>query len=430
MRESIKRIPSQLLITSLGNTIEWFDFGLFIYLAPLIGEKFFPSEGALNTTLAAFGVFAIGFICRPLGGIIFGYAGDTTGRAKTLRISIILISISTLLIGFLPSYENIGISAPIIFILLRMFQGISIGGEYSGIIIYLAESSSKEERGFFTSFAAISANLGFLSATLVLMLLRLVFDAEEVHSWAWRLPFILLGLIGTLLLYYRFNLAETPIFSELREKQLLEKQPLLKALRYSWRSLLKIFGLTCMSATLYYIFFGFIPNQISLQTATFDKHKIALLLQSASLLLMIFLVPMTAKLGDHFGRKRLLIFTTLASIVLAIPAFLLLYSSLLGSVALAFFIATCLSSFDQGNTLGAIVENCLPNVRYSGIAFSYNLGNAIFGGTAPFIALMLSDRFGYLAPAYYLMALSGFSLLAASTLLGKGKEARALSDTA
>src|SRR5580700_1046042 len=137
MNQSIKK--DTLLSTSLGNTIEWFDFALFIYFAPLIGEKFFPIDNSTNATLAAFGVFAVGFICRPLGGILFGYAGDTRGRAGALRISLLAISIPTLLIGLLPGYQSIGITAPILFILLRMIQGVSIGGEYSGVMIYLAE---------------------------------------------------------------------------------------------------------------------------------------------------------------------------------------------------------------------------------------------------------------------------------------------------
>lgn len=159
----------------MGNIIEWFDFGLFIFMAPIIGGKFFPQESANTATIHALMVFAIGFLCRPIGGIFFGYFGDTRGRAKTLRISILIITLSTFLIGIIPSYQEIGLFAPTLFIILRLIQGISIGGEYSGIMIYLAESASQKHRGFITSFAASGSNLGFLCATLTLTLLNLFF---------------------------------------------------------------------------------------------------------------------------------------------------------------------------------------------------------------------------------------------------------------
>ena len=154
-------IKKEILISSLGNTIEWFDFGLFIFMAPIVGTQFFPQASAGTATIEALIVFAAGFLCRPLGGIFFGYFGDTRGRAKTLKISILIITISTFLVGVIPSYEEIGLTAPILFLLLRLIQGVSIGGEYSGIMIYLAESAPLNKRGFTTSFAAIGANLGF-----------------------------------------------------------------------------------------------------------------------------------------------------------------------------------------------------------------------------------------------------------------------------
>jgi MHS family proline/betaine transporter-like MFS transporter len=180
-------IKKEILISSLGNTIEWFDFGLFIYMAPIIGAKFFPQASAGNATIEALIVFAAGFLCRPLGGIFFGYFGDTRGRAKTLRVSILIITISTFLVGVIPSYEQIGLTATILFIFIRLIQGVSIGGEYSGIMIYLAESAPPHKRGFTTSFAAIGANFGFLLATVALILVHLLFTKESINSWAWRL---------------------------------------------------------------------------------------------------------------------------------------------------------------------------------------------------------------------------------------------------
>jgi MHS family proline/betaine transporter-like MFS transporter len=211
-------IKKEILISSLGNTIEWFDFGLFIFMAPIIGAKFFPQASAEGSTIEALMVFAAGFLCRPLGGVFFGYFGDTRGRPKTLRISILIITISTFLVGVISSYEVIGLTTPLLFILLRLIQGVSIGGEYSGIMIYLAESEPLNKRGFNTSFAAIGANLGFLLATVTLMLLHLFFSEEAITDWAWRLPFLLIGLLGSIIIYYRFKLSETPVYSQLKKK--------------------------------------------------------------------------------------------------------------------------------------------------------------------------------------------------------------------
>lgn len=406
-----------IFITSLGNTLEWFDFGLFIFFAPIIGEKFFPTTNPQLATLAAFSVFAAGFICRPLGGILFGHAGDVHGRAKTLRYSILIITFSTLIIGLLPTAQSIGIIASIVFTLLRLAQGLSVGGEYSGVMIYLAESAPENKRGLITSFAAIGANIGFLAATLVLMLLSSIFSEKQVENWAWRLPFILIGIPGFLILYYRFKLVETPAFSDLQRSHHLETKPFLSALRYAPTSLLKIGGLTCMSSTLYYIFFGFMPTYLTLYAGI--ENRIALSIQSFFLVTMLFLVPFAGFCGDYIGRKRILMFIAGCTILLSLPCFYLLQNHSIISIIVALLIATILSAFDQGNSLSAVVENCPVNVRYSGIAFSYNLGMALFGGTAPLIVTLLTQNVNVIAPAFYLAIMAGVSLIAASTLLNK-----------
>lgn len=407
----------QVIITSLGNTLEWFDFALFVFFAPIISQHFFPTHNPFISTLITLSVFAAGFICRPLGGILFGHAGDTHGRAKTLRISVLLITICTLLIGMLPSYSSIGIYAPIAFTLIRLIQGISIGGEYSGVMIYLAESAPSKQRGLITSFAAIGANLGFLLATIVLFTLNHVFSQEIVSDWAWRLPFIFIGIGGLFLVYYRFQLAETPTFSYLEKTDHIESHPFFTALRYAPKQLLIIFGLTGMGGTLYYVFFGYMPTY--LQTHLGYESKFTLLLESTCLVIMLFLVPIAGWCGDRIGRKRMLITTAILMICLALPCFFLLKSTGYGAIILAFMLATFVSSFEQGNSLAAVVENCPANVRYSGIAFSYNLGNAIFGGTAPLMITLITQYRSLTASAYYLMAMASITLIAATGLVSK-----------
>lgn len=388
-------------------------------MAPIIGAKFFPQASAGNATIQALMVFAAGFLCRPLGGIFFGYFGDTRGRAKTLRISILIITISTFLVGVIPSYEEIGLTAPILFILLRLIQGVSIGGEYCGIMIYLAESAPPNKRGLTTSFAAIGANLGFLLATVTLMLLHLFFSEEAITDWAWRLPFLLIGLPGSLIIYYRFKLAETPVYSQLQKKHRLESIPFIAAIQFAPYQLLKIVGLTCMGSTFYYVFFGYMP--------TYLEHYIgfslsdALTIESFMLIIMLFTVPLAGMCGDFFTRKKMLIFAAIAIIFLALPCFYLLQSKSIVLALLSIGTATILSSLEQGNTLTAIVENCPENVRYSGIAFSYNLGNALFGGSTPLIVTLLTEKIGLITPAYYLIFMAAITLITATTLLSNNQ---------
>ena len=409
----------QVIITSLGNTLEWFDFALFVFFAPIISQHFFPTHNHFTSILITLSVFAAGFICRPLGGILFGHAGDTHGRAKTLRISVLLITICTLLIGILPSYSSIGLFAPIAFTLIRLIQGLSIGGEYSGVMIYLAESAPSNQRGLITSFAAIGANFGFLLATIVLFALNYVFSHDMVTAWAWRIPFIFIGVGGLILVYYRFQLAETPTFSYLQKTDHIEHHPFFTALRDAPKQLLIIFGLTGMGGTMYYVFFGFMPTYLA--TNLGYESTFTLVVESLSLAMMLFLVPIAGWCGDRVGRKRMLIMTAFLMICLALPCFLLLKPHGYSAIILAFTLATVLSSFEQGNSLAAVVENCPANVRYSGIAFSYNLGNALFGGTAPLMITLITQYGGLTTSAYYLMAMASITLIAATGLVSKAR---------
>lgn len=403
-----------LLASSLGNILEWFDFGFFIFMAPILGKQFFPVHDTNSATLAAFGVFAAGFICRPLGGILFGHLGDRNGRSTTLRLSILMITIITLLIGILPTYQKAGMIATIIFTLLRMLQGLSVGGEYTGITIYLAESATASQRGFFTCFALIGVNLGFLLATLTILILNTLLSESALNAWGWRIPFIIIGLLGLLLFYTRLKLSETPVFNYLKISDQIQKQPLLTALRFSAGSLLKILGLTCISASFYYVLFGYMPNYLQKQLGMSSNKAFAI--QAILLMMSLFLVPLGAILGDRFGRKNILLLVTISIILLIVPCFYLLVQKNLLMILFSLMILTLLSSFDQGNSLTMIVENCPTNVRYSGISLSYNVGNALFGGTAPMIVGLLIQHFNPIAPAYYLMLMSTITLGVVLTL--------------
>lgn len=408
----------QLLFSSLGNVLEWFDFGLFIYFAPILGQTFFPTATLRNATFIAFTIFAGGFICRPLGGIFFGHLGDRFGRSRALRLSILTISFSTLLIGLLPSYKTMGVAAPILFSLVRFVQGFAIGGEYSGIMIYLAESTPHPRRGFLTSFAAVGANLGFLLAALSFLLLKCFFSEAYLNARGWRLPFILVGCLGILLFYYRFSLQETPIYQNLKKFQKVLTHPLMRTLRFAPLTILKIFGLTCMNTVFYYFFFAYLPHYLTYELNV--SHVFAMTLQTFSLCGMLILVPIFGLCGDALGRRKMLIFTGCGMILLTLPCIMLLQLKTSIAICAALSIATLLSSLEQGNTPTTLVENCPTDVRYSAIGLAYNLGNGVAGGTAPLIFNLLGQHFNALAPAYYIMFMISLGLLAVFSFLREG----------
>jgi MFS transporter, MHS family, proline/betaine transporter len=405
--------------SSLGNLLEWLDFGLFVYLAALIGEQFFPISDPQTAAIAAFGVFAAGSICRPLGGIVFGHLGDRLGRVVALRWSIFLITLTTLLIGLLPTYSQLGITAAILFTLLRLLQGLSVGGEYIGVAVYIAELAPRKYRGFFAAFAASSANIGFLLATLMALILKLAIPLSILSAWGWRIPFIFSGLLGLGILYYRLQLIETPAYLQLRANQALHRRPFLAALRMAPWQLLKIFALTAMGSSCYYIFFGYMPTYLAEYTGY--SLPAALGFQASLLVTMVLFIPIAGALGDHFGRKKMLLIATVGILILILPCFYLLHYTTALPILVALTIVMILSSLEQGNTLVTAIENCPVEVRYSGVSFAYSLGNALWGGSSPLIASVLAQSIGHFAPAYYLMVMALISLLAISCLRQKSK---------
>lgn len=405
-----------LIMVGAGNILEWFDFALFIYLAPLIGQYFFPAHSLAYSTTLTYGVFAAGFICRPLGGILFGHLGDQISRSRTLMLSILLISASTIMLGLLPGYTQIGWLAAALFIGLRCIHGLSVGGEYTGAVIYLGEAAPTQKKGFITSFAMIGANLGFFLATLIVLLLKSFSSPFLLHG-GWRLAFILSGSLGGIILYNRWRLQESNAFIYLKKHKQIITQPFFAVLRYTPKILLQILGLTCMGAPFYYMFFGYMPNYLA-QHAGVPLFE-SLGIQSILLLFMLIFLPLAGICGDRFGRKKMLLVTALGMIVLVLPCLNLMQQPSTILIFTGLGLATLLSSLEQGNNLVTFVENCPSNIRYTSISFGYNTGNAIFGGTAPLIFSLLTKQFSLMAAGYYLIAMTVISLFTILSLKTK-----------
>ncbi|OBB71874.1 MFS transporter [Mycobacterium sp. 852014-52144_SCH5372336] len=405
---------------SIGNAVEWFDFAIYGLLATYIAEKFFPPGDETAALLSTFAVFAAAFFMRPLGGFVFGPLGDRIGRQRVLALVILLMSASTLVIGLVPSYESIGVAAPLILLFLRCLQGFSAGGEYGSGACFLAEYATDRHRGFIVSFLVWSVVVGFLLGALTVTGLETVLSESAMDSYGWRIPFLIAGALGVVGLYIRLQLSDTPEFESLREKGEVATSPLREALRTSWRPILQIAGLVVIHNVGFYIVFTYLPTYFT-ETLEFTKVDAFVSIAVASIVAIILIPPLGA-LSDRIGRKPLLYSGAIGFAVFAYPLFLLLNSGSLAAAVAAHAALAALESVFVSASLAAGAELFATRVRSSGYSIGYNMSVAVFGGTAPYVATWLVDRTGnQIAPAYYVIAAAVISI---ATLLTMRETAR------
>jgi len=400
---------------AIGNTVEWFDFAIYGFLATYIAEKFFPSGDETAALLNTFAIFAAAFFMRPLGGFFFGPLGDRIGRQKVLALVILLMSCSTFAIGLVPSYDTIGVFAPLLLLFLRCLQGFSAGGEYGSGACFLAEYASDKHRGFVVSFLVWSVVVGFLLGSLTVTGLETVLSEGAMDSYGWRIPFLIAGVLGAVGLYIRLRLGDTPEFEALRDEGEVASSPLKEAVTTSWRPILQIAGLVVIHNVGFYIVFTFLPSYFT-KTLGFTKTDAFVSITVASLVALILIPPLGA-LSDRIGRKPLLIAGSLAFAVFAYPLFLMLNA---GSLAVAIAAHAGLAAIESVfvcASLAAGAELFATRVRSSGYSIGYNVSVALFGGTAPYVATWLVARTGNdLAPAYYVIVAALVTLITVLTM--------------
>ena len=400
---------------AIGNTVEWFDFAIYGFLATYIAEKFFPSGDETAALLNTFAIFAAAFFMRPLGGFFFGPLGDRIGRQKVLALVILLMSGSTFAIGLVPSYDTIGVFAPLLLLFLRCLQGFSAGGEYGSGACFLAEYASDKHRGFVVSFLVWSVVVGFLLGSLTVTGLETVLSEGAMDSYGWRIPFLIAGVLGAVGLYIRLRLGDTPEFEALRDEGEVASSPLKEAVTTSWRPILQIAGLVVIHNVGFYIVFTFLPSYFT-KTLGFTKTDAFVSITVASLVALILIPPLGA-LSDRIGRKPLLIAGSLAFAVFAYPLFLMLNTGSLAAAIAAHAGLAAIESVFVCASLAAGAELFATRVRSSGYSIGYNVSVALFGGTAPYVATWLVARTGNdLAPAYYVIVAALVTLVTVLTM--------------
>ncbi|MCI3243508.1 MFS transporter [Streptomyces sp. 7R016] len=394
--------------SALGNCMEWFDFGVYSYLAATIGKVFFPGASPAAQVISSFATFAAAFVVRPLGGLVFGPLGDRLGRQKVLATTMILMAIGTFAIGLIPSYATIGIAAPILLLLARMLQGFSTGGEYGGATTFVAEYSPDRRRGFLSSWLDFGTFVGYALGSALVTLLNLALSDDQMLAWGWRIPFLIAGPLGAIGLYMRLKLEESPAFQQQldeHEKSLAQTSAgseFRTIVKDHWPALLICMGLVLLYNVTNYMVTGYLPTY---QTETLNRSSASAdVLVLIGMVWIVLLITFIGRLSDHVGRRPVYAVSAAAMIVLAVPSFQLIkmhgtWPPIFGVLILSTLLA-CFAA-PSAATLPALFPTA---VRYAAMGIGFNFAVAAFGGTTPLVtAALVSVTGDDLMPAYYLM---------------------------
>jgi MFS transporter, MHS family, proline/betaine transporter len=405
------------LAGATGSLLEWYDFTVYGFLAPILGKLFFPADDQVASLLAAFGVFAIGYAARPVGGAIFGHIGDKFGRKPAMIASAMMMGLATLGIGLLPDHAQIGTAAAVLLVVFRVLQGLSVGGEFTDSVVMLAEQAPDDRRGFVASWAEMGGIVGMLLGSGIGAVTSNVIGEAEMQAWGWRIPFLLGAVIAVFSVILRRQITESPALEHVERAA---GSPVVVALRHYWRPILRMVCLLLMQGIGFYMVFvyaaSYLTDQMHFTTAR------ALDINTLALLAMLVGAPAAAIASDHIGRKPVLYFVVVATFVLAWPLWALMHHQSFALILCGQIGFGALMGLAFGVTPATMIEMLPTEVRCSGVAIGYNLCFGMFGGTTPLIATYLVARTADdFTPAYYLMAVTLVSFI---VLLGLPETAR------
>ncbi|MCQ4119456.1 MFS transporter [Rhodococcus tibetensis] len=398
--------------SAMGNATEWFDYGVYAFTVSYISATFFPGDTG-SATLYALLVFAVSFVVRPLGGLVWGPLGDRLGRRQVLALTILLMASATFCVGLVPGYDVIGFWAPLLLVLLRMVQGFSTGGEYGGAATFMAEYSPDRKRGFCGSFLEFGTLGGYALGAIVVLTVEVASTEPFMETWGWRIPFLIAGPMGLIGLYLRTKLEETPVFRELDEEGAVEAGAATEfkdLVTEYWRPMLLLAGLVVALNVTNYTLLSYMPTYLETQIGLSSTASLTLFIVGQ--LVMMAVIPFAGGLSDRFGRKPLWYVSLVGLIVLAIPMYLLMRQGFAWAI-IAFAVLGLLYVL-QLSTISATFPAMFPtHVRFAGFAIAYNVSTSLFGGTAPAVnELLIEWTDNTLMPAFYMMIACGIGLVA------------------
>lgn len=399
----MEKIGIKIIVSILiGTILEWYDFALLGSMTPILSEIIFPSNEQYLSLLMTFGVFATGFLVRPIGGVIFGHIGDRAGRTTVLSNTVLLMVIPTTLIGFLPTYTSAGFIAPVALVVLRLIQGIASSGEYPGAICYMVEFAPRNKKGLWGSITVFGVIGGVFLSSLITTILSSALSASQMYAWGWRVSFLLglpLGIVGYFL---RYKIDDSKIFSELVKANKILKRPVTNVIKTKLLNVCIITSLFALSSITFYTNFVYVVTY--LVRTQHVKFEVITRNNMIVTLLLVFFIPLFGYLSDKYSRKKLMLLGAGGLLVLSYPSFLafsfgsmnyILFNQILLAIFLGIF---------AGPLAAIVAESFSTGNRYSGISLGLNLGASVFGGTAPLVATYLMHYSkNDVAPCFYLM---------------------------
>ena len=412
------KLKKAVTAAALGNAMEWFDFGVYGFVAYALGKVFFPEASPAVQTIAALGTFSVPFLVRPLGGVFFGLMGDRFGRQKVLSLTIIIMAISTFCIGLIPSYDSIGLWAPILLLLCKLAQGFSVGGEYTGAAVFVAEYAPDRRRGFLGSWLDFGSIAGFVLGAGLVVLLQTLLGDDSFLEWGWRAPFFIAGPLGLLGLYLRHAAEETPAFTQQLEKMeqadrdAIQERPTVsfrEIFSTYRRSLLVCIGMVLATNITYYMLLTYMPTYLSTSLGYAEDHGVLIIV--VVMIGMLFVQPIVGFFSDKFGRKPFLLIGSIGLLAIAIPAFKLIGQDNIGLIFLGLLLIAVFLNFLIGVMASTLPALFPTRIRYSALASSFNIAIIIAGLTPTVAAWLVETTDNLMVPAVYLMVAAVIGLI-------------------
>jgi MHS family proline/betaine transporter-like MFS transporter len=410
MSKSSPLVLKSVISSSFGNVLEWYEYTLYAYFATVIAKLFFPIENHFISMLFTFITFAIGLTARPIGGIIFGYMSDRYSRKETLAITMLLMSIPTMCIGLLPTYNQIGIMAPILLLLLRIMQGLALGGEFGTSCVYLYESVPQNKRGFFGTLALTGVGLGLILSSCTIFIVEAMVTEEALYAYAWRIPFFISVFASLIAYYIRRNLLETIDFKLVKETGDFIANPFMEMLRNYKLTLLKLFAIFLTTQVAFFVVFIY-GKSMMIDFLHFD-HYTAGKFNLCTVISYTIATLIFGYLSDKINKKYLILFGIIGIFCTAFPFINFLKEGNPMNILLISIILGALIGIAEGTLNPLVAESFPTNIRVTSVAFCWNFTAIIFGGTAPIISIWLIEKSGTVdVLAYYLITVSAISII-------------------